>query len=538
MKCLPTPSLIRYVTACLGLAIVLALPGAQVLAQQISAFQQVLASAVADDKAVAEFYRANGYKAIWTGKTGRDRARRVAFFEALAQAPAHGLSSGKYDPKGLKAKLKTARTQADRARAEANLSKVFVEYASDIQTGMLTPSRVVPDIHRAVPYRDRTSYLTNFVKSSPRGFLRSLPPQTAQYRALMKNKLILERGLGAGGWGATVKAKKLEPGQSGASVVALRNRLISMGYLKRTASQSYDAAMQKAVQAFQLDHGLAADGVAGPGTIKEINVPMEKRLQSIIVAMERERWINMPLGKRHIWVNLPDFTAKVVDNGKVTFQTRAVVGANKHDRRSPEFSDQMEFMMINPTWNVPRSIVTKEYLPALQKNPNAVRHLVITDSRGRRVSRDAVDFTQFTARSFPYAMSQPPSNRNALGLVKFMFPNKYNIYLHDTPQKSLFSREARAYSHGCIRLNDPFDFAYTLLAKQTNDPKGTFHRALDSGRETKIDLNKAIPVHIVYRTALADERGAIEYRRDIYGRDAKLWSALAAQGVVLRAVRG
>lgn len=174
----------------------------------------------------------------------------------------------------------------------------------------------------------------------------------------------------------------------------------------------------------------------------------------------------------------------------------------------------------------------------LKKNRHAVSHLKLIDSRGRTVNRGAVDFSQYTAKTFPFAIKQPPSGRNALGLVKFMFPNRHNIYLHDTPSKSLFAREVRAFSHGCIRLGDPFDFAYALLKKQTSDPKGTFHKALNSGRETRIDLKSPVPVHIVYRTAFVPAKGRANYRRDVYGRDAKIWAALNKAGVALRAVGG
>jgi murein L,D-transpeptidase YcbB/YkuD len=311
-----------------------------------------------------------------------------------------------------------------------------------------------------------------------------------------------------------------------------------MGYLQRSPSPIYDGAMVSAVRAFQRVHGLEEDGVAGPATLSEINVSVRDRLQSVIVAMERERWMVRDRGTRHIEVNLTDFTAKIIDNGKVTFSTRSVVGATASDRQSPEFSDEMEFMVINPSWYVPRSIVTKEYLPALKANPNAVRHIEITDSRGRRIDRSAVDFTQFSARSFPFAMRQPPSERNALGLVKFMFPNPYNIYLHDTPAKKLFAREVRAYSHGCIRLADPFDFAYALLARQTDDPEAVFQSKLATGKEQTVMLERPVPVHIIYRTAFVDSKGRMEYRRDIYGRDARIWDALAKAGVALSDVQG
>ncbi len=504
---------------------------------QVTAFKQAVAEASARDEDIAAFYQANKFEAVWTGK-GRDRNRRAALIQALSNAANHGLPAERYDVAGLQAKMKAARSPRDLGLLEVEMSRVFLQYARDLQTGVLIPGRIDKAIVRKVPYRDRTSYLVNFAKSSPKGFFRALAPRTHEYTALMKEKLRLERLLAQGGWGQTVPANTLKPGASGASVVALRDRLVRMGYMKRTAGQSYDATMTAAVQSFQRAHGLAEDGVAGPGTMTEINVSVQERLQSVIVAMERERWMNQERGKRHIEVNLTDFSAKIIDNGKITFQTRSVIGHRARDRQSPEFSDVMEFMVINPSWYVPRSIVTKEYLPELQANPNAVNHIEITDRSGRRIDRSAVDFTQFTPANFPFAMRQPPSRGNALGLVKFMFPNKHNIYLHDTPAKNLFGREVRAYSHGCIRLADPFDFAYALLAKQTNDPQGLFQRTLATGKETQVDLKDPVPVHIIYRTAFTDSKGRTQFRRDIYGRDGRIWEALSKAGVALRAVQG
>lgn len=505
---------------------------------QATAFKQAVAEAAARDRDIAAFYQENGYEGIWTGKRNRDRTRRSALLKALKQADNHGLPADRYDVGNLEAKMKAARSPRELGQIEVEMSRVFLQYARDMQTGALIPSRIDKAIVRQVPYRARQSYLTNLAKSSPNGFFKALPPKTPEYNALMKQKLVLERLLAKGGWGPVVKAKKLEPGAGGAAVVALRDRLVRMGYLKRNAGKTYDEKMSKAVLAFQADHGLAQDGVVGAGTLSEINVSVQQRLQSVIVAMERERWVNQPRGKRHVEVNLTDFSAKIIDNGKVTFETRSVIGHRERDRQSPEFSDVMEFMVINPSWYVPRSIVTKEYLPELKRNPNAVSHIEITDNRGRRVNRGAVDFTQFTERTFPYAMRQPPSKGNALGLVKFMFPNKHNIYLHDTPAKNLFGREVRAYSHGCIRLAQPFDFAYALLKKQTGNPESYFQSILATGKETQVDLKEPVPVHIIYRTAFADPKGQMNYRRDIYGRDAKIWKALSQAGVALRAVQG
>lgn len=535
MSVLMSRRLVFVLSMALG-ALLMGLP--QSASAQVTAFKQAVAEAAARDADIAAFYKANGYESLWTGRTGRERQRRSALFTALSQAGNHGLPTARYDAGGLEAKMKAARTERDRGLVEVEISRTFLQYARDLQTGVLVPSRVNSAIVRQVPYRDRTSYLVNFSKSSPSGFFKALSPKTTEYNALMKEKLRMERLLATGGWGAKVPGQSLKPGESGAAVVALRNRLIAMGFLKRTNSQTYDAAMQSAVQQFQLAHGLSADGVVGAGTMTEINTGVQERLQSIIVAMERERWVNQERGQRHILVNIPDFTANVVDNGKVTFSTRSVVGANSDDRPTPEFSDVMEFMVINPSWYVPRSIVVGEYLPALKRNPNAVRHIEITDSRGRKINRASANFSQYTERTFPYAMRQPPSKGNALGLVKFMFPNVHNIYLHDTPAKNLFGREVRAYSHGCVRLADPFDFAYALLAKQESDPQGFFQAKLATGKEARVNLKNPVPVHIIYRTAFTTPKGHTQYRRDIYGRDAQIWRALSNAGVALRAVQG
>lgn len=526
-----------FAFAAIGAAVLGVTSPAPAKAQSVvSAFAQSVAEAAARETEVAAFYRANAYQPIWTGDSAKDLARRKALLGALAGAEDHGLP--RVDLEDLKARMANVSSVRELGALEVELSKLLVAYAQGINTGILTPAKVDSGIVRKVDRKDGTDILAGFAASSPAGYLKSLPPKNAEYGRLMREKLRLEDTIQHGGWGKTVSAKSLKPGASGDAVIALRNRLVRMGYLHRSASRSYDVSIQKAVQQFQADHGLTDDGVAGAGTIAEINVSPEKRLASVVVAMERERWTNFERGPRHIWVNLTDFTAKIVDGGSVTFQTRSVIGKNISDQRSPEFSDVMEHMVINPTWNVPRSIATKEYLPMLKRNPNAVSHLKLIDSRGRVVNRGAVDFKKFTARSFPFAIKQPPSSRNALGLVKFMFPNKYNIYLHDTPSKSLFAREVRAFSHGCIRLSDPFDFAYALLAKQSSNPKATFHKALDTRRETRVDLEQHVPVHIVYRTAVAPAKGRVNYRRDIYGRDAKVWAALQNAGVALRATDG
>lgn len=505
---------------------------------QTTAFRQAVAEGAARDEALAEFYRAREFDGIWTGSGRQDRARRNALLAAFASAGDHGLPAAQYDPEALMARLQGATTAAEKGAMEVEMSRLYLTYARSIQTGILTPSSVVPLIKREVPLRSRLGYMQSLEASSPAAFLASLPPSAPEYARLLREKLRLERLLANGGWGPSVSGGGLEPGASGTRVVALRDRLVAMGYMERSATQSYDATLQAAVQQFQQAHGLTPDGVVGAGTLREINVPVANRLQQVIVAMERERWMNRPRGERHVWVNLTDFTAAIMDNDRITFQTRSVIGATANDRQSPEFSDVMEFMVINPSWYVPRSIIVNEYLPALQRNRNAVSHIEVTDRNGRVVNRGAVNFGQYNARNFPFSMRQPPSRGNALGLVKFIFPNPYNIYLHDTPAKSLFGREVRAFSHGCIRLNDPFDFAYALLAVQESDPEGFFQSTLGTGREARVNLDAPVPVHIVYRTAFTHTTGQLNFRGDVYNRDSRIWNALAGEGVAVRAIGG
>ncbi len=495
------------------------------------AYRQAVAEHAAENDALSAFYRQRDYAPLWVGTDGAER--RQALLSVLERAADHGLPVTRHDAGALAEALRSVRSNRDLGRVEAMLSRAFLAYARDVETGVLVPSQVDSGIVREVARRDPERLLSDFAAADPGAFLRDLAPRSPEYATLMREKLRLEEVIAAGGWGPTVRGGALRPGDNGPGVVVLRNRLIAMGYLSPSAVRDYDAAMSQAVQQAQIDHGLTADGVAGEGTLAEINRAPEERLKSVIVAMERERWMNKDRGQRHIWVNLTDFSTKIIDDGKVTFETRAVIGASDPAKRTPEFSDLMTYMEVNPDWTVPRGIIGRDYLPRLQRNPGALGHLQVLDSRGRVIPRSRIDFTAYSARSFPFTLRQAPGPSNALGTVKFMFPNPYAIYLHDTPDRHLFARESRAYSNGCVRLNDPHDFAYRLLERQEADPAGVFQATLRSGRQTRLNLETPVPIHLVYRTAFSSPKGKMNYRRDVYGRDARIFDALSRAGVVL-----
>ncbi|MFN7003230.1 MAG: murein L,D-transpeptidase [Roseinatronobacter sp.] len=497
-------------------------------AQQFPAFRQALAEYVSDDAKISAFYRDTAYAPLWTGEDSAER--REALLNALARAEDHGLPAARYDLPGLIAAFEQVVSERDRGALEARVTGVFLQYARDITSGVLDPRSIDRSIVRVLPRPDPEKLLQALATSPATSVLRNLIPVAPEYGRLLRARMDLEKAIAQGGWGPRVPEARFAPGSSGPEVVALRNRLIAMGYLERSATASYDPALQMAVLNFQINHGIEADGIAGSATIRALNVPPEERLKSVIVAMERERWLNIPRGERHIWVNLTDFTSKIIDHDQVTFETVSVVGAQASDRQTPEFSDMMRYLEINPDWTLPRSILARSYWGALASG--GARHLQIVDARGRVVPREAVNFARYTPANFPFNVRQPPGPNNALGEVKFMFPNPYAIYLHDTPERHLFRTTVRTHSSGCIRLNDPRDFAYELLSRQTDDPRGLYHRVLNTGQQTRVYLDEPVPVHLVYRTAFTNVRGELNFRDDMYGRDAKIFEALRRLGGV------
>jgi len=488
-----------------------------------------------DDPVIEKFYSARGFATLWTGQG--DGARRKAALQAFDRASDHGLPVARYDAKALRQAFGSAQTEADLGRLEVAMTTALLAYARDMSSGVLTPIKVDEGIQRKILRPDPEAILAQAEGADFGPWLKSLVPSTPVYSRLMAEKIALEELVTKGGYGPALTAEEIKPEASTADIIALRDRLIALGYLDRSFSQTFDASLQAAVQRFQLNNGISPDGVVGKGTLASLNASAEDHLKSVVVALERLRWMgNVDLGARHIWVNQPDFMVKVFDEGDVTFESRVVIGKIGRDTQSPEFSDVMEFLVVNPTWSVPRSIVVNEYLPQFQEDPLAESQLQLLDPDGQIVDRTTVDFAAFTPETFPYALRQPPEEGNALGKVKFMFPNSHNIYLHDTPTKSLFAKDVRAFSHGCIRVGSPFDLAYFLLARQSDNPKGLFATYLNTGVESVLTLDQPVPVHLVYFTAWPDEQGHMGYRRDIYARDKKLFAALMEAGVAVAGI--
>ncbi|KAB7615606.1 L,D-transpeptidase family protein [Amylibacter sp. SFDW26] len=487
-------------------------------------------------KGIKAFYASTNYKPIWVGS--KNKARRKALLASLKSSGNHGLPTARYKIDKLESALKSARGKQNVGSAELLATKTYLQYAHDLTSGAVNPKKIDPELAVNRPRRSDEKLLAAFAKSSPAGFLKSLQPKTKEYQKLLVEKKKLERALGASAGIQSIPSRTLKKGSSSNSVILLRQRLTKLGYGKLGNAPLFDDGLKTAVQKFQTANGLNPDGVAGPGTIGRLNQGPKDKLVKVLVNLERERWMNFPRGDRNVFVNLASYTVYLMDNGRSSFETRAVIGKRAKDR-TPEFYDEMTHMVINPTWHVPRSIAGKEYLPIIRKDPSFLkrRNMVMISQSGKSVSPASVDLSGYNEKNFPYYIKQRPDPQNALGLVKFMFPNKYNIYLHDTPSKSLFNREVRAFSHGCVRLQKPFDFAYKLLEKQTSNPKGAFHTFLDTKKEQYVNLAKPVPVYLTYRTAYFGDASAVSFYPDIYGRDKKVFNALSKAGVSLRAVQ-
>lgn len=485
----------------------------------------------------ANFYAARDNQPIWADGNSKTM---LALITAIEQTPNHGMALGRYNLVELEALWMAGNTPEDMAALEAAAARSYVLFATEISSGILDPTSIHEEMNstRHVPeIADVLSGITTATNMA--AHYRTLPPSSAGYAQLLDLKKELEALISSEGWGPLVPTgRTLRPGNTSDRVPALRVRLDQRGYdLDDLTSHTYGDDIIAAVKLFQTDFGLNSDGLVGPQTLSSINAQPDGRLKQVIVNLERIRWMNYELGSRHIYVNIPDFTASVMDYGVPTLSFRVVVGTGKN--QTAEFSDTMTHMIANPTWNVPYSIASEEYLPKLRADPTVLAReniLMTVRGSGQLVDPNAIDFSYFDEDNFPFFLQQQSGGGNALGRVKFMFPNRFNIYLHDTPSKSLFSRDARAFSHGCVRVQKPMEFAYTLLSLQEDNPEATFNRALNSGKETQIDLASPVPVHIVYRTVWIDDAGEVQYRHDVYGRDTLVFDALVNVGVTLPAL--
>jgi murein L,D-transpeptidase YcbB/YkuD len=312
-----------------------------------------------------------------------------------------------------------------------------------------------------------------------------------------------------------------------ARVPKLAERLAITGDIDRSsaaaATTSYSGAVVDGVKHFQERHGLAVDGALGPGTLAALNVPVEMRIEQIRANLERARWVFYDPESEFLVVNIAGFKMYLVRRGEVVWRSRVQVG--KTYRRTPIFTSTMSYVVLNPTWTVPPTILRQDYLPQLKRNPQylAERNIDVLDRTGKPVDQSSIDWS--SARSLQYQLVQRPGPTNALGRVKFMFPNEYFVYLHDTPSRDLFDRESRAFSSGCIRVENPLELADIVIGDKW--PRARIDAAIADGRTQTVILDKPIAVKLLYWTAEVDGNGRVSFFPDVYSRDDALITALA-----------
>ncbi len=483
-----------------------------------------IAERSADAHALRELYRSRAYEPMWLdGDEPTDRAS--ALQAAIADAGAHGLRPERY----TLADTTTPDGTDNDTLADWDLlySITLLRYGVDVHTGQVRSGKVNRSVDHGRTAVDPLVILRDAAASDDlTAYLAGLAPRNPSYRGLQEALRQYRSAAAAGGWSPLPNGPTLKPGMSDRRVPALRAQLGAMGLLENEDGDSpvYDSDLVLAVEQFQHRHGLATDGVVGPKTRAALSVTAPERVQQIIVNMDRWRWMPADLGQNHVFVNLAAFELNAVEDGEAALTMRVVVG--KRRRQTPSFSDEISYLDFNPYWHVPYSIATRDILPKARRNPgylanSGIRVLV----GGRQISPWDVNWDNVGRGNFPFRFRQDPGRRNALGRVKFMFPNRHSVYLHDTPSKGLFARSARAYSSGCVRVERPFDLAQWLL-RDEGWSRERIDGLVSRSRNRVVRLSDPVPVHLAYFTAFVDGDGVVQFREDLYGHDARHAKAL------------
>jgi L,D-transpeptidase YcbB len=498
---------------------------------------------VYESVALPDFYERRLYRPAWSD-AGGPTALADDLLESLRRADIEGLRSEDYHLRGIATVLAAARADAktgpalipDRwAELDLLLTDAFLVYGAHLLAGRVNPETLRPEWTANPRSADVAVVLETALESGDvAGTLETLVPPQYGYRRL-RGALARYREVAAqGGWPVIPGQPALLQGERGEAVAALRQRLRLEDDLGADQNGDlFDEALEAALKKFQRRHGLAETGVVNAATRAELNVPVERRVEQLELNLERWRWLPTDLGRRHIIVNIAAYDLEVVEEEAVVLAMRVVVGKLYH--RTPVLSDTMRYLVLNPYWHVPASIAADELLPKVREDPSYLERFklrVLTSSgpETREVDPHTVDWARISPARFPFRLRQDPGPLNALGRVKFMFLNKFNVYLHDTPSRPLFERAQRDFSHGCIRIQQPIELAVYLLRQDPRWSRDALLRALnaDGAVDRTVPLPEPMPIHLLYWTAFADTDGTIQFRRDIHGRDAPLLTALRA----------
>ncbi len=481
---------------------------------------------VLDRPALAAAYEGRNFEPLWLGASGRVEK----ILDTLEKSALHGLNPADYHVAAIKARLGNS-DPSQRLVLDLMLTDGLMRYASDVRAGRVSPRQVRGEQYTRSQVVDAVAAVLVVAASPDVGAaLAALPPRSPVYQGLVIALAKLHELEAQGGWGTIPDGRKLEPGDSSPRVAALRKRLAATGELGDAAAEgeTYDSKLEEAVKAYQIRIGMEADGVAGRGTLAMLNISVTERIRQVIANMERMRWQADDLGVRYVLVNVPAYQLVAVSNGHVDLNMKVVVG--RPARPTPVFSDTIRFVEFNPDWSVPSTIAREDIQPHLISNPlYALEHKNVRMYKdGVEIDPTTIDWRHTSVRQF--RLTAPPGPRNPLGTVKFLFPNRFDVYLHDTSEPRLFAKTERAFSSGCVRVSDPAALSNWLLSDKPNWSDEKRQSILDSRRQTRLNMENPVPVYITYITAWLGEDGRPVFRTDIYNRDAPLAAAIDKAG--------
>ena len=492
------------------------------------------------EAALFEAYAARDWRSFWFAADPAAGLRRLAAAAVvLEDAAREGLDPSDYRLSVAAADIPAFAVEATTeqlAALELEAGAALLAYARDAAQGRADPRRRDPNVFAEAPPFDPAALLAQLTDPAgdPAALLLSLSPGHSEYRGL-RRALSLYRERAARAEPPPVPdGPSLKPGMRDPRVAALRARLAHFGDISLPEAEPdlFTPALAIALQSFQRRHGLEDDAVAGRQTLAALNVTAAERVEQILLNMERWRWLPRELGEAYVLANIAGFTVTMVEGGSTVERMRAVVG--RPYRMSPVFSDRISYIEVNPTWTVPPKIAREDLLPKIQADPTYLSqggYQVFSGWGADAVQLDpaSIDWAAVTPRSFPYKLRQGPGPKNALGQVKIMFPNRFDVYLHDSPARDLFRKASRAFSSGCIRLERPFDLVEWLMRLTGGPDRAAIEEILASEETTIVKLPQRVPVHLIYATAWAGEDDQVHFREDVYGRDQLLQDALARE---------
>ncbi|MEI7747640.1 MAG: L,D-transpeptidase family protein [Chlorobiaceae bacterium] len=496
-------------------------------AEKIRAHFERLSLQKSSKTRLAHLYAARGFQPLWTKRT-----MVAELIKAVEESIDDGLDPSDYHLSEIREFYnKPPTTPEEEANCDLLLSDAFLDLAGHLRYGKVHPESLdknwnITDLRSRKPLEERLQYAIDSEQIAV--VLKELQPHHPKYEELRKWLARYRVIAREGGWPVVADGQKLQEGERDRRIPMLRKRLnvsVDNKVIGHDTSTVYNREMVDAVKRFQKQNGIDADGVVGAATLHVMNIPVERRIEQIRLNLERSRWFFSDVEPTSVVVNIPDFTLEYVENGHYRWETRVIVG--QPSRKTPVFRANMQYIVLNPQWVIPPTILAKDALPALRKSGSWLnkKKLKVIDRNGHVVQPASVNWSQYSAADFPFRLQQSAGDHGALGRIKFLLPNRYIVYLHDTPNKELFEKSRRTFSSGCIRVENPVDLAELVLQDKGRWSRSQILGVINTGKTRMVALQKQIPVFILYLTVVAKGEELL-FLDDVYNLDDNVLKAL------------